>query len=566
MIRNPFWFIIGILFLILLLTACVPPTETPIPPTGTSAPLATTAAPPTLTAKPTTPVPATLTSIPTNTRKPDLLPTPSHTPAPDLTSALKDGLLAYWSLEGLSNGGVWLDVTAHGYHLTPAQNPAPVLGKIGNAVGLVSAQKQFLEQANSPLMVNTDFSWAGWVYPTSNTDNYILSKYQAGKGALLSIREGRIRFWAYGTGSEDKLESKIVNTDEWLFVCARYNSVGRQLYLQVDLEDTTQALSFAIEDPGKQVAMGVNSGWGDGFWDGAIDEFGWWNRTLDAEDCLDLYNAGVGRTPSSTVGPILTATSIPTITQTPYVCPDAPAVSLEIEEWVMVSVDPPVANRVRSEPGLSSEVLGQVEPGEVVQVLDGPRCVDGYNWWRVRSLEGLEGWSAEGDAEGYWFIHLDDVFLYNTVRQLATSRVNLQQGHTYRIILAGTYSIWFPDQWTVYGVCWGEDEPQPMFPSPNKANGHVGADPYRFFALPIYSGNCENGKLLSESATISKIMLSLDGGGSWNIPTPLTAEVREDHMYTYEVTGKGFPLKVRLDDAPLDDNYGQILVIIQEIE
>jgi hypothetical protein len=71
----------------------------------------------------------------------------------------------------------------------------------------------------------------------------------------------------------------------------------------------------------------------------------------------------------------------------------------------MVSTDPPLANKVRAGPGVSGELLGHIQPGENVLVLEGPSCADGYTWWRVRSLAGLEGWTAEGDAEGYWLVH-----------------------------------------------------------------------------------------------------------------------------------------------------------------
>jgi hypothetical protein len=510
----------------------------------------------------------TLTPWPTSTFPP--------APASDLSPALRDGLQAYWPLEGPSAGGIWQDVTDQGHHLTSAQNPAPVPGKIGNALRLDSAQGQYLEQADSPLRVDADFTWAGWIYPTGDADQYILSKVQADKGALLSVVEGRVRFWVYGTGSQERLESQSITTQAWHFVCARHHSASNHLFLQVDDQEINTPLGFAIEDPGGRVAMGVNSGRGDGYWDGYLDEFGWWNRSLEAEECMALYNDGVGRTLSSTGAGQATSTpdrsatptrtAKPTQTATPAQCTGAPPRLLNKGDWAEVSMDPPLPNRVRSAPGLSAELIGQVEPGEAVRVVDGPRCADGYTWWLVRSLTGLEGWSAEGDEEGYWFVIPPDVFTYDTTQYVATSSVALAQGQAYRITLSGTYSLWFAEQWTSYGVCWGATDLSPMFPSPLKVNGQVGADAYRFFALPNYSGNCENGELLSADATLSKVMLSLDGGRSYAIPTPVVEEVREDHTYIYEVTGEGYRLNVRLDDVPLDDNYGQILVIIEKID
>jgi hypothetical protein len=70
----------------------------------------------------------------------------------------------------------------------------------------------------------------------------------------------------------------------------------------------------------------------------------------------------------------------------------------------MVGIDPPLPNKIRSQPGTSGELIGQVQPGENVLIVDGPQCADGYTWWFVRSLEGMEGWTVEGDAEGYWLV------------------------------------------------------------------------------------------------------------------------------------------------------------------
>ena len=274
-------------------------------------------------------------------------------------------------------------------------------------------------------------------------------------------------------------------------------------------------------------------------------------------------------TPAPTNTPVATAKVTPTVTGTPIVsnqvtiCPGAPAISIKRNAWVQVSLHPPISNNVRSEPGLQGERIGRLKPGETVWIVDGPRCADGYTWWFVRSLAGLEGWTAEGDATGYWLRQPFDAFFYDTVNQSSTSKVVLNEGQEYQIIMSGTYSLWVPVQWTAQGVCiLGESELSPLFPSPLRWNGQVGADPFYQFARPFYGG-CEN-RTLDSSETISAVMFSLDGGKSYSIPIPLIAKYREDHTYIYEVNGQGYPLKVKLDDAVLDDNYGQILIVIEE--
>jgi hypothetical protein len=135
-------------------------------------------------------------------------------------------------------------------------------------------------------------------------------------------------------------------------------------------------------------------------------------------------------TPSSTYTPIATVLTIPistptrastitttakptfspTWTRTPVEsdklvnCPGAPELLLKLGDWAMVSMDPPLPNKLRSQPDSSSELIGQVEPGKNVLVVDGPRCADSYTWWFIRSLEGLEGWTVEGNIEGYWLV------------------------------------------------------------------------------------------------------------------------------------------------------------------
>lgn len=234
----------------------------------------------------TTGLPVIESQIPTGTS--------TNIPNPTIASSVWDRLAAYWSLEGKDSTRKWVDITGQGNDLNEMQLPHRIQGKIGNALNLVSSQGQYLEQLDSKLNVETDFTWAGWIFPTSNTDNYILSKYKPGKGAMLSIRSGKIRFWVYGSGSEDQLESEFVNNYAWHFVCASYSSNHHRIDLQVDKAAKSHSLDIAIEDPGGPIAIGVNTDRYIGFWDGYIDEFGWWNRALAPEECSELYNDGFG--------------------------------------------------------------------------------------------------------------------------------------------------------------------------------------------------------------------------------------------------------------------------------
>jgi tetratricopeptide (TPR) repeat protein/uncharacterized protein YraI len=52
---------------------------------------------------------------------------------------------------------------------------------------------------------------------------------------------------------------------------------------------------------------------------------------------------------------------------------------------------------LREGPGIDFEIIERLEPGALVTLLEGPRKNDddGYVWWRIRTEEGVEGWSVE---------------------------------------------------------------------------------------------------------------------------------------------------------------------------
>jgi hypothetical protein len=86
-------------------------------------------------------------------------------------------------------------------------------------------------------------------------------------------------------------------------------------------------------------------------------------------------------------------------------CLNAPPTRLRIDLFAYVNPDPPVPNNVRRDAGKANALLGEIEPGQAMKILEGPKCADGWVWWRVRTLEtDLVGWTPEGDAQNYWLV------------------------------------------------------------------------------------------------------------------------------------------------------------------
>ena len=123
--------------------------------------------------------------------------------------------------------------------------------------------------------------------------------------------------------------------------------------------------------------------------------------------------------PTQPPGPTLSPSAIPlpSLTPTPTFimsanptwvpCPGTYPSRLQVGLQAFVSYDPPLANRVRTQPNGVAPVVGFIQPGEKVAIIGGPICSDEWIWWQVRSLQsGMTGWTAEGDKQGYWLVPL----------------------------------------------------------------------------------------------------------------------------------------------------------------
>jgi hypothetical protein len=81
---------------------------------------------------------------------------------------------------------------------------------------------------------------------------------------------------------------------------------------------------------------------------------------------------------------------------------------LHVGDDAFVAPQPPLANRVRSDPNLGGNIIGHIQPGESMKILKGPECANDWVWWYVIADKGgLKGWTSEGDEDGYWLTPKD---------------------------------------------------------------------------------------------------------------------------------------------------------------
>ena len=123
------------------------------------------------------------------------------------------------------------------------------------------------------------------------------------------------------------------------------------------------------------------------------------------------------KTPTATITPTASntpnPTATPTSTATPLIrtsatnCRNSP---LGVGEVAYVNTTPPSPNRVRSRPSITAVEIGKLQPGESMQILDGPVCAGGWTWWYVESQEqALVGWTAEGDGAERWLLSFGEI-------------------------------------------------------------------------------------------------------------------------------------------------------------
>ena len=58
--------------------------------------------------------------------------------------------------------------------------------------------------------------------------------------------------------------------------------------------------------------------------------------------------------------------------------------------------------RVRAQPGTGYAVVGELISRICAQIVGGPVHTEGYTWWQIQSVRGINGWAAEASGSEVW--------------------------------------------------------------------------------------------------------------------------------------------------------------------
>jgi len=100
--------------------------------------------------------------------------------------------------------------------------------------------------------------------------------------------------------------------------------------------------------------------------------------------------------PTSTPTPMILPGLEPTATPTPIAPPPPPNGSIVIGAYIQIRGTGGDGLRLRSAPGLKSDILALAKENEIFQVVEGPHVADGYTWWRLVSPKDPNrgGWTV----------------------------------------------------------------------------------------------------------------------------------------------------------------------------
>lgn len=247
---------------------------------------------------------ATETPSPTDTPA----PTATRTPTQEPTMAILDSLAAYYKLD--ESSGDALDALATSDLATSGSPPGATTGKVSGCRTFTAASSQMFSRADNAALStgDIDYTLAMWVYlaskPAATMD--MLSRYDVGNTALReylfvwNASNDRFEFYITNTGGSNNVVTAnnfgAPSTGTWYYVVAWHDAAGNTINISVNNGTANSAATtLAPSDTAVATTLGGRTGIATRYWDGRLDEVGFWKRVLTADEKTFLYNGGNGR-------------------------------------------------------------------------------------------------------------------------------------------------------------------------------------------------------------------------------------------------------------------------------
>ena len=203
------------------------------------------------------------------------------------------GLYAHYRLEEAS--GTRAD--AHGSrHLTPGAAPVNRTGKLGQALALVAANAESLNDNGGLSNLPTgSFTWTGWVIFDSITANAgLIGRWNSGVKSYIVRQVGGVISFSISPDntSETTVNSTVsLSTSVWYFFAAWWDGTNIGIRVNAETPVTTAAATIRIGSGTFYIGYNsVNAVW----LNGGLDSLSPWARALSSGELDALYNGGLG--------------------------------------------------------------------------------------------------------------------------------------------------------------------------------------------------------------------------------------------------------------------------------
>jgi hypothetical protein len=224
-------------------------------------------------------------------------------------STLNTDLIAYWKLDEASGTRADSETTGTAQDLTDNNTVTSTTGKIGNAAQFVTANSEYLSRTDSADMSVGDigFTIAAWVYLDTlvgtGDARHVASKSGGSSDEywISAAETGGVNkfFFVVNTAGGAKVVSHntTLSATTWYFVVAWHDPDANTVNITFNTETPASATTSgsAPTDSNGQFQLGRYGG-GSAYWNGRIDEVGFWKKVLTSDERTELYNAGSGKT------------------------------------------------------------------------------------------------------------------------------------------------------------------------------------------------------------------------------------------------------------------------------
>lgn len=209
--------------------------------------------------------------------------------------ALTDNLEAYWKLD--ESSGTLADATGNGVTMTSHNSPTySASGKINSALSFAAASSQYLDATHNAALNAASYTVCAWIKRASNpTECYILTHDgdATNHGWAAGLYQNRIML-LHGSVALVQGASSITDTN-WHHYAYTYSGGTVSFYLDGATDGTGSAGAYTAVST--SVVIGANkdaSGNPKAYFDGTLDEVGYWSRALSGAEITSLYNSGSG--------------------------------------------------------------------------------------------------------------------------------------------------------------------------------------------------------------------------------------------------------------------------------